>query len=206
VDQTRGYRFLYALPFTDTELMVEDTYYSTSPTLDVPLLRGRIDSYLTGKGWQGGELAGEETGVLPVVLGGAVDSLWTGEPVARLGVRGGFFHPTTGYSLPDAVSNAALLAGRGDFRTAALHAFYRDRARSLWSQRSFYRLLNRMLFRAAAPRDRYRVLEHFYRLPEARIARFYAGRSTLLDRLRILSGKPPVPIRRALAAIRGTAI
>jgi lycopene beta-cyclase len=206
VDQTRGYRFLYALPFTETELMVEDTYYSTSPTLDVPLLRGRIDSYLTGKGWQGGELAGEETGVLPVVLGGEVDSLWTGEPVPRLGVRGGFFHPTTGYSLPDAVSNAALLAGRGDFRTAALHAFYRDRARSLWSQRSFYRLLNRMLIRAAAPRDRYRVLEHFYRLPEARIARFYAGRSTLLDRLRILSGKPPVPIRIALAAIRGTAI
>jgi lycopene beta-cyclase len=62
-------------------------------------------------------------------------------------------------------------------------------------------LLNRMLFWAARPGERYRVLERFYGLPEALIARFYAARLTGLDKLRILSGKPPVPIRAALRCI-----
>ena len=33
------------------------------------------------------------------------------------------------------------------------------------------------------------------------IARFYAGRSNTPDKLRILSGKPPVSVRRAIAAL-----
>ena len=69
----------------------------------------------------------------------------------------------------------------------------------LWRERRFYRLLNLMLFRAAAPAQRYRVLEHFYRLDPATIERFYAARSSRWDKLRIMSGRPPVPIARALA-------
>jgi lycopene beta-cyclase len=42
------------------------------------------------------------------------------------------------------------------------------------------------------------VLEHFYRLPEALIERFYADRLSALDRLRILSGRPPVPLLEAV--------
>jgi lycopene beta-cyclase len=58
-----------------------------------------------------------------------------------------------------------------------------------------------MLLRAADPPQRYRVLERFYRLPEPLIERFYAGRSTFGDRLRILAGKPPVALTRAFAAM-----
>ena len=61
-----------------------------------------------------------------------------------------------------------------------------------------FRLLNRMLFLAAAPSDRYRVLQHFYRLPESVIEHFYAGRLTLHDTSRVLTGTPPIPIRHAL--------
>jgi lycopene beta-cyclase len=75
-----------------------------------------------------------------------------------------------------------------------------------WRARSYYRLLNRMLFRAAEPGQRYRVLERFYRLPQPLIERFYAGRASLTDKLRILAGKPPVPIRRALACISERAL
>jgi lycopene beta-cyclase len=57
------------------------------------------------------------------------------------------------------------------------------------------------LFRAAEPQARYRVLERFYGLSEGLIARFYAGHSTLLDKMRVLAGKPPVPIGRAIRAI-----
>jgi lycopene beta-cyclase len=58
-----------------------------------------------------------------------------------------------------------------------------------------------MLFRAADAPERYRVLERFYRLPEPLIGRFYAGQSTLADRVRILAGKPPVSVRRAVATM-----
>jgi len=61
-----------------------------------------------------------------------------------------------------------------------------------------------MLFRAAEPEERYRILERFYRLDAGLIARFYAGQSSLLDRARVLAGKPPVPVGRAWQAIRGT--
>ncbi|HEX8466775.1 MAG TPA: lycopene beta-cyclase CrtY [Allosphingosinicella sp.] len=204
VEQDDGYRFVYSLPFSATEMLVEDTYYSTSPILDVPLVRCRVKSHLRRRGLEPAEVIAQETGVLPILLGGGLEDLWSASdaPVARLGLRGGFFHPTTGYSLPDAVRNAVLLAEQADYSSAALHGVFRGRSAALWQQRRFYQRLNRMLFRAAEPRRRYRVLEHFYRLPEPVIARFYAGRLTALDKLRILSGRPPVPVGRAMTALR----
>lgn len=203
VEQIDGYRFIYQLPMSDTDLLIEDTYYSTSPMLDHTALVARLDAVAGTLG--SAACITEEKGVLPVVMSGSIDSFWRGEQVARVGVRGGFFHPTTSYSLPDAVANAAILAGQEKFDSATLHRLFRKRAADLWRERSFFRLLNRMLFRAAEPQGAYRVLEHFYRLPPAVIARFYAGRSTAFDKVRILSGRPPVPLHRAFAALTGSA-
>jgi lycopene beta-cyclase len=60
-----------------------------------------------------------------------------------------------------------------------------------------------MLFGAAEPVERWRMLARFYTLPEPLIERFYAGRSTPADTLRILAGKPPVPVGAALASLAG---
>ncbi|MGZ8347579.1 MAG: lycopene beta-cyclase CrtY, partial [Allosphingosinicella sp.] len=200
VDQEQGYRFVYCLPFTEDRLLIEDTYYSTDAALDRAMIGRRIEDYVAQRGWRVAALEREEAGVLPVAMGGDFDAFWpAGDPVARIGVRGGFFHPTTGYSLPDAVRTAMLLVRQPDF--SSLATILRAEAKRLWKARGFYRLLDRMLFRAAAPHERYKVLEHFYRLDPALVARFYAGRSTLGDRLRILSGRPPVPVGRALKAI-----
>jgi lycopene beta-cyclase len=87
-----------------------------------------------------------------------------------------------------------------DSRT--LHDRLFERARALWDERGFYRLLDRMLFLAASPDERYKVLERFYRLDAALIGRFYAAQSTGLDKTRILAGKPPVPIARAIKVLR----
>jgi lycopene beta-cyclase len=43
-------------------------------------------------------------------------------------------------------------------------------------------------------------MQRFYGLPEPLIARFYAARLQALDKLRIVSGKPPVPLGAALRA------
>ncbi|MFL6735174.1 MAG: lycopene beta-cyclase CrtY, partial [Sphingomicrobium sp.] len=204
VDQIDGYRFVYQLPVSATELLIEDTYYSASPVLDEDSLRGRIGQF-AGQIGARPEAVNEERGVLPVVMDGESASLWAGEPAVRLGIRGGFFHPTTSYSLPDAVANAALLVEQHDLSANALHRLFRRRAEQLWDQRSFFRLLNRMLFRAAEPDQAYRVLEHFYRLPPPLISRFYAARLNALDKVRVLSGRPPVSIGRALTAMRSRA-
>ncbi len=205
VDQHDGYRFVYCLPFTADTMLVEDTYYSDGPRLDVSTLRARIHAYVEAAGWGAFDVEKEETGVLPVALGGDVDALWAEAPgVPKIGLAGGFFHPTTGYSLPDAVRNAVLIAAQTDVSGPALHRLLHARAVQTWRERGFYRLLNRMLFKAGEPDRRYQVLEHFYRLSEPRVARFYAAQSSAFDKARILSGKPPVPVRPALvAALKG---
>ena len=200
VEQQDGYRFVYLLPFDAETLFVEDTYYSDDPDLDAPLIRERIAAYAAAQGWDVAATTREESGVLPVVVAGDFDRLWpASDRTARIGALAGMFHATTGYSLPDAVRTAAALPSlvdRSDFAEVL-----RDRARTSWRRQRFYRMLGAMLFRAAEPDVRYRIFERFYRLSPRLIARFYAGRSTTADKLRILSGKPPVPIGRAIAAL-----
>ncbi|WP_375382509.1 lycopene beta-cyclase CrtY [uncultured Sphingomonas sp.] len=203
VDQIDGYRFVYTLPFGERAAFVEDTYYSDTPDLDGDALDRRIDAYATAQGWRVTGRSRREAAALPVALGGDFEGYWRsgGKGVAKAGIRAGLFHPTTGYSLPDAVRTAALIAGASDWSGPALHDLLHDHARRTWAARGFYRLLDRMLFRAAEPDERFRVLERFYRLDPQLIGRFYAARSTFLDKARILSGRPPVPVTRALRAI-----
>ena len=95
-------------------------------------------------------------------------------------------------------STAALIADRRDFGGAPLHDATYMHAKATWDARRFYRMLDTMLFKAAEPAERYRILERFYRLDPKLIGRFYAGASTTADKARVLVGKPPVPIGRAV--------
>jgi lycopene beta-cyclase len=203
VRQDDGYRFVYTLPLSADRLLIEDTYYADGAQLDINLLRNRIAAYAAARGWRVAETLREETGVLPVILGGNIDTFWSGIPAdsAPIGLRAALFHPTTGYSLPDAVRLADDLAALPSLTTRAVRLFVEQRSKRLWRERAFYRMLNRMLFLAAEPAQRYAVLQRFYRLPEALIARFYAAASTGADKARILIGRPPVSIRRALASL-----
>ena len=203
VDQSDGYRFVYTLPFGPARAFVEDTYYSDTPGVNVAMLGERIDDYVAAQGWHVDKVAREEAGSLPVAMGGDFEAYWQsgGNRVAKAGTRAGLFHPLTSYSLPDAVRTAALVAEARDLSGAALHELLHGFARNTWRQRRFYRMLAKMLFRAAEPAERYRVLERFYRLSPELIGRFYAGKSTLFDQMRTLSGKPPVPIGRAVSAL-----
>jgi lycopene beta-cyclase len=203
VEQLDGYRFVYCLPLGPNELFVEDTYYVDAPVLDHDALAARLDAYCKRRGWDG-EVLREETGVLPVVTGGDFakwQASFGDDGVARAGVRGGFWNPLTSYTLPHAVAVALLVADHADLPGAQLADLLAERARAHWKATRFYRLLARMLFGAAAPAQRYRVLERFYRLPRPLIERLYSGRSTGTDKRRILCGKPPVPVTKAVAAL-----
>ena len=202
VAQADGFRFVYVLPFAPDRLLVEDTYYADGPALDIPASRDRIDAYLNDKGWVAEAVLREETGVLPITLDGNLTRFWAdrhGQPCA--GLRAGLFHPTTGYSLPDAVRLADRIAALSDLSPEALFAAIRRIAGERWAGQRLFRLLNRLLFLAGAPEARWAVLRRFYGFPDAMVARFYAGDLATADKLRLLIGKPPVPFRGAVRAM-----
>lgn len=199
-----AYRFVYVLPLSAHDIFVEDTYYADDPLIDRSAISARIDAYARKRGWADSTIIGHESGILPVLTGGSF-SAYQDEVripgVVIAGARGGFTHPLTSYTLPVAVENALTIAAEADLTGMQLSAMMEARARSHWRRMRFYRLLARLLFLAAQPDRRVEVFQRFYRLSESLIERFYAGRSTGIDRARILCGKPPVSIPRAIAAI-----
>ncbi len=197
VPQLDGFRFVYVLPWDERTVLVEDTRYSDTPDIDAPAFREDIARYVQARGWRVESVVREELAALPIPLRGE-------RPVHRrpvIGVQGGFFHATTGYSVPFAVELAELLARLPSLDAAVLTRVLDEHARDHWQAMGFFRVLNRMLFRGAEPTGRVTVFESFYRHSPELIARFYAGRLTWGDKLRALQrGAPTVPAGRAMRA------
>lgn len=202
VAQHDGYRFVYVLPLSADTLLIEDTYYADGDAVALDTLRDNIVSYASGRGWVIVEVLREEQGVLPIVLSGDLPAFWDeARGVPQTGLSAALFHPTTGYSLPDAVRLADHLIARDRWDVTSLFEAIREYSLAQWRQRGFFRLLNRMLFMAGPADRRWAVMQRFYRLREPLIQRFYAADLTTWDRLRIVSGKPPVPVGEALRAL-----
>ncbi|MCB0418991.1 MAG: lycopene beta-cyclase CrtY [Bdellovibrionaceae bacterium] len=198
--QQDGFRFFYLLPWSDTELFIEDTHYSDGGLVNSRVYRDQIDEYCERMGFEVESVLYEEVGSLPIPLSGSLPEWDAG--LVRTGTGAGLFHATTGYSFPDAISFAETLSSLEDPAAGENRTFFRQRAEKHWAGDSFFRLLNRMLFRAALPEERYRVLQRFYRLSPALIQRFYRGQMWRSDRLRLLLGKPPVPVLGAIKCLR----
>lgn len=187
VRQIDGFRFFYVLPLGPRRVLIEDTYYSDTPALAPEALRREVLAYASDLDLRLSRVVREERGVLPIPASSIA------QPSEKLplavGYRGGWFHPTTGYSLPPAVRLALHVADHfeGDLFGPAWRALCREHRR----QQRFFLWLNRLLFGAFRPEDRWHVLARFYGLPEPTIARFYAMTTTATDRARILCGRPP---------------
>ena len=186
VPQTDGYRFVYVLPLAPDRLLVEDTYFSERAYLDVDAVTAEVRAYADARGWRG-TIARTETGVLPLPWQCAITAPRPG--LITAGYQGGWFHPVTGYSLPVAARLAEAIAdglAEGDVldRVDALADAHAD-------QLGFASRLVWMMFRWFPPAQRRGVLEHFYRLPEDTIARFYALTLTRRDRARVFLRRPP---------------
>ncbi|MEO1265512.1 MAG: lycopene beta-cyclase CrtY, partial [Pseudomonadota bacterium] len=203
VDQHDGYRFVYTLPMTETRILVEDTYYSDEADLPTDLLRTRAEAYAASKGWQIRSVVRTEQGILPITLAGDIDQHWSnlGSDIPRSGLRAWLFHATTGYSVPYAVRLADRIAAAPTLTSPAIAKLVETVSREVWSEQAFMRLINRLFFVGARPHERVAVMARFYKLNEGLIQRFYAGKSHLADKARVLSGKPPIPITRGLGVI-----
>jgi lycopene beta-cyclase len=196
VPQVDGFRFMYVLPWDNTSILLEDTHYSRDPTLDFELYRKEILNYAQQKSWIVERVLGSEQGSLPIPLFGQ-ERPETGA-MPTIGVRAGLFHPTTGYSIYEAIMIAEWLARESSWAAKDLSKKLNQFTSERWRQHEFYRRLNNMLFLASVDHQRYRVLEKFYEHEEGLVARFYSGQTSARDKLAILSGKPPVPVSKGL--------
>lgn len=205
VEQHDGYRFIYLLPFDEHRLLVEDTYYSENGILDANSVGCRIADYQATRGWGAARELRQEQGILPIALGGDIAAFWRNRRAesacAFAGVRAALFHPTTGYSLPDAVALADMLASFSSLETSAVRQLIETHSCRLWYKRSFFRVVNRMLLIAARPDERWRIMQRFYSLSAGLIERFYSDSLTRFDKARILIGRPPIPILRAARVV-----
>lgn len=185
VPQLDGFRFMYVLPFEPLRILVEDTYFSNTAELDLVALRKRTLDYVKSLGLEVSDVLREEVGVLPMPCQRTAE--FSAESPLKLGYAGGWFHPTTGYSLPLAARVAQVFS-------QPLNA-WRERLQELGSlharQFRFAAFLNRLLFQGFKPEQRWNVFSRFYGFDEAMIARFYALRMTHSDRFRVLCGRPP---------------
>lgn len=187
VDQTDGYRFFYVLPFGDRRVLIEDTRFHDSPTLDVDLLREEIRTYAASRGWSIDVVIREEQGVLPMPWRHRIEP--AGRAPLLAGYRGGWFHPGTGYSFPVALRLADFVASRPP--SALFGRALADLSREHRRQSRFPRFLNRLLFRWYPPPHRHPIFARVYRLPRPILRNFYALRLSWSDRVRLLVGRPP---------------
>jgi lycopene beta-cyclase len=184
-------------------VLIEDTYFSDGRDLAPDLLRQHIADYAVSQGWQITAVTREEAGILPLAIGGDIEKfLDEGVPgVARVGLGAGLFHPVTGYSFPDAVRMADMVAALPAFDAATIHRACRDHAVRVWNSRGMYRVLNRMLFLAAQDEERRTILERFYEHPDDLVGRLYAADNRWNDWPKVFSGRPPIPPLRALGTL-----
>ncbi len=200
VEQGDAYRFVYCLPYAPDKLLIEDTYYEDGPALDDATIHNRIREYAEGKGWQIENVLHSERGILPITMASDLEARLETEAgsAPKIGLAGGLYNAVTGYSLPDAISIAMRLGALPSLTQEAVTKSVIAYRLEHWRREKFFRLLNRMMFKAGEPSKRYQVLQRFYRLDEQLVAAFYRGDLTLLQKARILSGKPPVPVVPAI--------
>ncbi|WP_413574818.1 lycopene beta-cyclase CrtY [Bdellovibrio sp. HCB290] len=195
VPQKDGYRFFYLLPWSENSLLIEDTYYSNSPDLDIAEIGKGIEEYIAAQGWTIQSIDRRESGCLPLPFFPTKEK---DQEYISLGARSDLFHPVTGYTFPVTVSRVDLIVR---IPTKQWKRALTEHDRKLRKQMRFLFALNRMLFLAAEPELRFKVLQRFYKLPADLIGRFYRGDLRFSDWVRILVGKPPVSIGKALRSL-----
>ncbi|MFL6863049.1 MAG: lycopene cyclase family protein [Allosphingosinicella sp.] len=175
--------FFACTPLSPTRLIVEHVHYAESPDPSAHEGETQIGRYLAARGWAGAAATGEVQASLPVALGGDFEAYYRigGARVAKLGKRGGFFFPTSGAPVPDAVRNALLLARQRDFGGEALHDLFEEAALASWRRREPYRGFDRRLFagEGCAP------LNGLFGLEAPLLGRLFGERLGLFDRRKL---------------------
>jgi lycopene beta-cyclase len=211
IPQSGGYCFVYVLPMSDRELLIEDTRLLGRQQI-WQNLEDAVPAYLNHLGLANRQytVVHEERGTLPIPLcslnrwQGAVPrhSEMAQAHVIKVGFRAGYFHPTTGYSLPLALRSIDSLckdiesACQGNASVSpkdlAFYARNYDQfTRSCRSSWAVALIFNRFLLWGFRPDQAHNAFAYFYALPLEFIRRFYRAELRLRDLKPMLSRLPP---------------
>ncbi len=191
VDQSRGIHFLYTLPLSRQEALVEDTYFARDVPDDARFeatLRAHLEPLAPYA------ITHREHGVIPMTT-----ERFVARPsprVLRIGIAGGLARPATGYAFlaiqrfSRALAEAFSTANPGD--VPSLPLAHRRRTTAL--DRIFLSHLD------ARPETAPRIFTRlFERVAPDVLARFLAETSSLADDARVMAALPTVPFARAMA-------
>ena len=111
------------------------------------------------------------------------------------------FHATTGYSWPTRCAPRMPSPDRRIWTGPAMFELLARAFEAALADSELSGVCSTNALSGCEPDRRWVVMQRFYGLNQPLIERFYAGRSTWLDKVRILTGKPPVAILRALKCL-----
>jgi lycopene beta-cyclase len=198
VPQLDGYRFVYYLPWDSHRVLIEDTRYSDSRSMNLEEWRAGLDELIASRGWKVEKVERTEIGSLIIPF---KEPSSQGSRRNVISLRG-FSHEVTGYSFPDCLRLCHLLTSHAEQGLAGWREVVsRYQAARKWRS-LFYRWLNRFLFLGSPAPMRYKMLQHFYRLPDNVIQRFYAGKTSFGDVLKFFWGKPPLTFAGMIKVLR----
>ena len=183
VDQSRGLHFIYVLPFSDRQLLIESTMISTHLE-DKDWYRQAMTQWLEQQGIEIDEIVREETGVIAMDATTPIDSA-----IAGIGAAGGAVRLSSGYAFSNIQVQIARLAqniSAGDYSVPAPISS---------GLITMDRIFNAVL--VAQPELGPAIMMRTARALDGNgFARFMLGTATLMDWARVILAMPKMPFIR----------
>ena len=193
--QADGPHFIYSLPLSETEALVENTYLFSFP-LHAERHRQEISNYLKLRyGLEAGayEVIEEESGAIPMTTARSVGKIRS--RVTSIGLAGGAARPSSGYAFLRIQKQTQTIA-RGIANPGNSH-----RSREKCHLSSFkYQFFDTVFLQCLADRPALAArifAQMFKRANPAALVRFLGDQSTIFDDLRIVSALPKTPFLAA---------
>ena len=176
--------YLQIIPVDFNKLLIRETRYLQGSS---QLASERsILSEIERRGWRVEKILHKETGLvfmshqvnMPFMFGRTINIV--------------------GGSLADSVDLIDRLINASSFRLGELKNVVQQFQKERMEDRKFTIRLNELMFKSSI---RFQLFSHLYQLPQAVLERWQSERLTKMDRMRILSGKPLLPLLHALNAM-----
>ncbi|WP_164974492.1 lycopene cyclase family protein [Flavobacterium amnicola] len=189
VSQNENTRFMYVLPFSATEALVEYTLFSPNELKDNEYEK-EIKNYILNKGALDFEVIAKERGVIPMTA----YPFWKNntQRILHIGTAGGWTKASTGYTFKNATKQAKRLVNTLQQDTVDFRNFKKSN-RFLFYDTLFVSVLyqNNELGKEI-------FSEMFTKVAPDKILRFLDEESTFMEELEIIWACPKIPFLKAL--------
>jgi lycopene beta-cyclase len=188
IPQVDGATFMYVLPTSSKEALVEYTLFSPAlldRTTYGAALKDYLEQYLQLSAY---EVVHKEFGIIPMSLASFSRATGKGDKIVQLGTAGGFTKASSGYTFQFIQKHTAAIVDRLlQGQSPLLPPNFSDK-KYAWYDKT---LLDVLLSGKMTGKKVFSSI--FRKLPPATIFRFLGNESSLVDDLRIMSSLPLLP-------------